>query len=223
VELRAFATLAPKVGASLPGCPHPLVIQYIRDAAIRVCERTLAWRYEQPAFTLTPGQAEYDFPRPPDTDVQAVLGVSLNDSSIKITPLEYALEQYPQWPVATTDPDEITEQGSEPQTLTQVRSHSFITLPMPDAERPYNLRFVYALKPSRYAHDMAQSVFDEYEDAITHGTLQQLLVMPGVEWADRELAAYHAKQFLYSVTYARAQANLNKFRGTMVVRAPKFA
>ena len=223
MERRAFSTLAPKVNTSLPGCPYPLVIQYIRDAAIRVCERTLAWRYEQPSFLLTPGQAEYPFPTPIDTDVQAVLAATLNDETLRVAPLEVAFEQYPQWPVLTTDPDEITEYGSQPRMLTQIDLRSFLVLPMPDAERDYNLRFIYALKPARHALDMARNILDEHEDAVVHGALQQLLVMPGVQWADRELASYHAKQFLLAVTTARAQANLNTFRGTLYARAPRFA
>jgi hypothetical protein len=223
MEMRPFSTLAPKVNASLPGCPYPLVLQYIRESAIRVCERTLTWRYEQPSFTLTPGQAEYTFPTLPDTDVQAVLAASLNDEPVRMTPLEQAFAQYPEWPITTTDPDEIAERGSQPRVMTQVSLRSFVVLPMPDADRPYSVRFIYALKPSRDASDMPRAVMNEYEDAIVHGALQHLLVMPNVEWSDRELAAYHAKQFLLSVTTARAQANLTTFRGSIYATAPRFA
>ena len=59
METRAFSDLLPKVLPSVPGCPQPLAIQHIRDAAVRVCERTLAWRYVQPKFNLTPGVHEY--------------------------------------------------------------------------------------------------------------------------------------------------------------------
>lgn len=223
MDRRAFSTLAPKVNTSLPGCPYPLVAQYVRDAAIRVCERTLVWRYEQPEILLTPGQAEYTFPTPVDTDVQAVLAVTLNDEHLRVAPLEVAFEQHPQWPVLTDDPDEIAERGSQPQLLTQVGVRSFVVLPMPDAERDYRLRFIYALKPTRDAADMAGDILSEYEDAIVHGALQHLLVMPGVEWADRELASYHAKQFLLATTTARARANLTAFRGGLYARAPRFA
>lgn len=220
---RMFSTLAPKVNASAPGCPYPLVVEAIRDAAIRVCERTLAWRYEQPPLTLTPGRAEYKFASPVDTVVQAVFSASLNDSPLVAQSLDAATERYPRWPVTTTDPDEIAGQGSEPRAITQVGTGSFVVLPAPDAERPYELRLVYALKPSRDATGMDEVVFNEYEDAVYHNALQHLLVMPGVEWSDRELATYHARQYLLAVTSARAQANLTPFRATLHARAPRFA
>jgi hypothetical protein len=42
---RTFASLVPRLNPSVPGCPQPMIISYIRDAAIRACERTLFWRY----------------------------------------------------------------------------------------------------------------------------------------------------------------------------------
>lgn len=223
MDMRAFSTLVPKVSTSVPGCPYPVVVQHIRDAAIRVCERSLAWRYVQPGFVLTPGKAEYEFLRPLDSEVQAVLGATLNSVPLAVSILEPALQNNPDWPVLTTDSAVIAEKGSEPRELSQVGARTFVVLPMPDAARTYTLRMVYALKPSRQATEMSQQVFDEYEDAIMHNALQHLLVMPGAEWTDRELAAYHAKQFLYTVTAARAQANLNTFRGTLTARGPRFA
>jgi hypothetical protein len=81
----------------------------------------------------------------------------------------------------------------------------------------------YALKPTRTAAGMDQVVFNDLEEVIVHSALQNLLVMPGVTWSDRELAAYHAKQALFTTTERRARANLGNMRGTMVVTAPKFA
>jgi hypothetical protein len=82
---------------------------------------------------------------------------------------------------------------------------------------------IYALKPSRDAEEMDQYVFDEYETPIMHHALQTLLVMPGTAWSDRELATYHAKQFMFTLNEARAQANLGVFRGSLSVRFPPFA
>ena len=41
---RKFSSLVTRVTPSVPGCPQPIIEQYIRDAAIEACERTLAWR-----------------------------------------------------------------------------------------------------------------------------------------------------------------------------------
>lgn len=223
MDLRAFSTLTSKVAASVPGCSYPMLVEYVRDAAIRVCERTLAWQYAAPSLTLTPGRSEYEFAPPTDTAVQAVLRVSMNGSPLNVVSRDAAAASIPDWPALTTDPAVIAESGSEPRSIAEVGAGRYRVFPMPDAEKPYVLDMVYALKPSRTALEMDRRVFDEYEDAIMHNALQHLLVLPDVTWSDRELAAYHAKQFLFTVTSARAKTNLGAFRSTLVARFPKFA
>jgi hypothetical protein len=218
---RAFSTLSAKVSASAPGCPYPVIVQHIRDAAIRVCERALVWRYEQPAFTLTPGVYQYSFAKPDATQVHTVFHATLDDSPLEILTLDDARKVYPAWPITLAGPA-ITTDGSQPMSVAQVDTYRYVVLPAPDAG-PYSLRMIYALKPSRDAEEMDQYVFDEYETPIMHHALQTLLVMPGTAWSDRELATYHAKQFMFTLNEARAQANLGVFRGSLSVRFPPFA
>jgi hypothetical protein len=76
----------------------------------------------------------------------------------------------------------------------------------------------YALKPTKTATAMDEVVFNDLEEAIFHNALQHLLVLPQVSWSDRELAAYHAKQYIFHVTERRSRANLGDQRGSMTVR-----
>jgi len=55
---------------------------------------------------------------------------------------------------------------------------------------------------------MEQAYFDELEDVIVDGVLQRLLVLPGKPWEDRELAAYHAKQYVFKTAGRRARTNV---------------
>ena len=64
--------------------------------------------------------------------------------------------------------------------------------------------------------------FDELEEAIMHGALQHLLVLPNTNWSDRELAAYHAKQYVYQTSERRARANLGNARGMVRARMQPF-
>jgi hypothetical protein len=63
---------------------------------------------------------------------------------------------------------------------------------------------------------------DELEDVIMHNALQHLLVLPNTNWSDRELAAYHAKQFIFHLSERRARANLGNVRGVMTARMQRF-
>jgi hypothetical protein len=252
---RTFASLVPRVAASVPGCPQPTMIQYIRDAAIRTCERTLYWRYQAPLFNLLPGVSEYLYNKPVNTDVHVMFEAVVNNRPLERLTMEKAIELYPQWadlysgedpsvvwsltPSGSFNsfdynealfnenspyvlPDAIVADGSTPQSITQVSPDKYIILPLPDGQRTYQCRMFLALKPKRNATAMDGVVFDELEEAIMHGALQHLLVLPNTNWSDRELAAYHAKQYVYQTSERRARANLGNVRGMMRARMQPF-
>ena len=241
---RTFASLIPRLNPSVPGCPQYTMIQYIRDAAIRVCERTLVWRYTQPTFPLLPGVHEYLYDKPVGSEVHVLFDAMVNDRPLEKLTLEHALFQYPVlWSLTPPGsyntfeynenlfndnepfvlPDAVVAKASEPRSITQLTPDKYIVLPLPDAAKTYTMRMFYALKPARNAEGMNAVIFDELEEAILHSALQHLLVLPNVTWSDRELAAYHAKQFIREMVERRARANLGNMRGTMRATAPKFA
>jgi hypothetical protein len=94
---REFSSLVPRLNPSVPGCPHATMVQYLRDSAIRVCERTLAWRYEEPTFNLLPGVHVYAYNKPVNTDIQAVFAAHVNGYPLDHVTLEEALRRYPKW------------------------------------------------------------------------------------------------------------------------------
>lgn len=251
---RLFSSLIPRINTSVPGCPQPLMEQAIRNTAIRVCERTLAWRYAEAPYNLSPGVHQYFYRKPQNTDVHAVFDAALNGHSLSKLTLEQALQQYPAWAdlyggvdfseLWTTSgalnetayneepfnagatfqmPDSALEGAGEPRAITQLTPDQFIVLPLPGTDDTYTLRLMYALKPKRSATGMPQFLFDDLEDTIFHGALQELLVLPNEGWKDRELASYHAKQYLSHVTERRARANLGNVRGSMTAQMRPFA
>jgi hypothetical protein len=253
---RSFESLVPRVQASVPGCPYATIVQYIRDTAIRTCERTLYWRYQPPLFNLLPGISEYAYNRPANTDVHAVFEVLVNDRPLKRLTLEKAIETFPQWAdlFSGVDPSEVWSstpptglfgmsvydgaefndggtnelpvdalaKSSTPQIITQLSPDKYIILPLPDDKCIYQCRMFLALKPKHNASGMDSAIFDELEEVIMHGALQHLLVLPDQTWSDRELAAYHAKQYVSQIAERRARANLGNVRGTMRVRMQPF-
>jgi hypothetical protein len=82
---------------------------------------------------------------------------------------------------------------------------------------------IAVLKPLRTATGMDKTIMDDLENTIMHGALQHLLVMPNKNWSDRELATYHAKQYISKITERRARANLGAARASMSVQMRPFA
>jgi hypothetical protein len=232
------------------------MIQFIREAAIRACERTLAWRYAVPLFDLLPGVHEYLYNKPETTDVHAVFATIMNDRHLQMMTLDQALRLYPKWadlyggqsmetvwsltPTHTYNddqfntaqfnqtssivlPDSVLEDASEPQAVCQLTPDKFIILPLPDDERTYTIRQFVALKPKRTATAMDSVILDELEDVIVHGALQHLLLLPNTAWVNAQLAAYHAKQFIFHIAERRARANLGNVRGMMRAQMQPFS
>lgn len=92
-----FSVLANRVATHVPGCPQPIILKEVREAAIRACEETLMWRYTEPVFALSPGIHEYPFQKPGNTSVHAIFSALLNNAPLGITDLETAISMYPEW------------------------------------------------------------------------------------------------------------------------------
>lgn len=93
-----FTALVPRVLPYVTACPKETVRQHIRDAAISVCEHTLAWRYEVLAFNLVAGVHEYAYNKPTNADVHGLFGAIINETTpLTHLTLEQALAKYPAW------------------------------------------------------------------------------------------------------------------------------
>ena len=212
MSTRTFMSLVNRLAPSVPGCPQPIIEQHVRDAAIEACECTLAWRYDQPLTRLTPGVYEYPYNNPLQTEVHAFLTASVNGSPLEPMTLEQLYNRFPSWP------DLDIDQRSDPRVICQLDPDNYTLAPIPDAAKTYDLKMIIVLKPVRSATGMDKSVFDDLENVIMHGALQHLLVMPNKNWSDRELATYHAKQYLSKITERRARANIGNARASMTVQ-----
>jgi len=217
MPLRQFISMESKLAPSVPGCPRPTIEQYVRDAAIEVCEKTLVWRYEQPLIRLTPGVYDYEYETPQDSEIVAVVYAAVNGSPIDAITEEKLHMLFPDWP--STD---VTKRA-DPRYMSQLDPDNFVVAPIPGADKQYDIKMFVALKPTPTATSMDKTAFDECEQLIMHGALQHLLILPNKSWTDRELAGYHAKQFAYKTASRRAKANLGVARASMSVQMRPFA
>jgi len=214
---RTFLDIVNRLSPSVPGCPTPVIEQYVRDAAIEACERTLAWRYEQPSIRLVPGAHDYAYETPDDAEVHAFLTATVNGRMLKPITIEQLYDIYPKWP------NQAANERAEPMYVTQLDPDNFSVAPVPDNSTTYDVKMIVCLKPLRTATKMDKKFLDELENVIMHGALQHLLVLPDRTFSDRELASYHAKQFAFKLSERRARTNLGAAKASMRVQAQKFA
>jgi len=216
MAIKTFLSIVNRLSPSVPGCPTPIIEQYVRDAAIETCERTLAWRYEQPRIRLVAGAHDYAYESPSESEVHAFITATVNDETLAPVTLDKIYDLYPKWP------NQPVESRAKPRHITQLDPDHFSVAPIPDSTVAYDVRMIVCLKPLRTATGMDKTVLDELENVIMHGALQHLLVLPDRAWSDRELASYHAKQFIFKLQERRARANLGTGRASMRVQAQRF-
>lgn len=94
---RLFSSIAGRVEALAPQVPRPTVIEHLRLAARRACEKTLAWRYKPANFNLLPGVHEYGFSVPDGAEVEHLFGVTVNGCPLDLINLDVAIARYPEW------------------------------------------------------------------------------------------------------------------------------
>jgi len=214
---RLFSDMVNRLSPSAPGAPQPVLVTHIRDAAIEACERTLAWRYELPGVALASGTASYAYGAPADTEVHAIITSAINGVNAPSITLEATHRLYPKYP------DNSASELSAPRYIVHIDPDTFYAAPIPDGVLTYTADMFVALKPLRTATGMDQATMDDLENVIIHGALQQLLVMPERTWSDKELAAYHAKQYAFKSAERRARTNVGAGRACLTAYAPPFA
>ena len=214
---RLFSSLEYKIAPVAPGCPMPTIIQHVRAAAIDVCERTLLWRFEQEAITLTAGVFEYDYDTPSGTAVAAIIHAHIGNNALLPLTQENVHSRYPDWPSADV------AKRDRPRIVTQLNPDQFCLVPVPGDAEIYNIIMFLALKPTLEATSMDKRFFDDAEPLILHGALHTLLALPNKSWSSMELSAFHAKQYAYKTGVQRAKANIGMARASLTVRLQPFS
>lgn len=215
---RTYADLVSQIMTSVPGASTPLITNQVRSTAIEVCERTLAWRFNLADVTLVAGTYAYAYVTPSNSEVHTIFTATVNEGTIlRKTTLETFQRRWPDYPST------VTAKRSSPQEFMTISPAGYQILPVPDATATYTLRMHAALRPTKGSTGFDDVFFNDLEGVIIHGVLQQLLVLPDQMWSDRELAAYHAKQFVFEVAERRARATLGSARASPSIQMNAWA
>ena len=170
------------VALHLPGCPLAAMDIALRQAAIAFCEQSLAWQFDHPAIAVEPAVSAYSFAPPAGSVVHAILHAALDGREIG----------------CGTGNCDVTERNRAGRLsgipLYIFGGTGFLTLvPAPAANGILSLSV--ALKPSPTSTGLDEREFDEYQEAIVHGTLSRLMSSPKKPYTHLQLASYHQEQF----------------------------
>lgn len=192
-----------------PGCPEPLARQALVDAARAFCERTLTVRVHTEPQRLRAGTAQYDIDLPAETELVQVLRAWTGQRELARQALAHQ-----------DRPDDLATRGG-PSYLV-VRESDAVTLqPVPDGAD--TLTLLVATRPTRDAKTLDDALHGRWMDAVVHGALARLAVVPGQPFFNADLAGYASAQLRQEESQARLEANAGAAGGRIRVRAHPLA
>jgi len=194
--MASFESLVKEILPYVPGCPDPLVQNYIRSATIEFAERSKAYVFDLDPITTISGVYEYEFDQPSGTDVHQILWMTYDGDDLDpISPRSLELN-YPDW----------RDKTSLPQVYLQKNPSTFWVIPVPNSSVTNGLLLSVALKPSRTTSNIDTTFSNSYRDGIVYGTLYRLLRIPAKDWTDPRAASDYLNLFNQEIVQAELKA-----------------
>lgn len=207
-----FDAFLPEVAPLVPGCPNPVAVNAIRNAAIEFCTETLVWQEAQEAFSAT----STDFPMTLDapSGTRAVQVVSMTVGGVPVDPVtEDDLDR--------TMPSWRTQSGDGVQGFYQPDDATVSVYPLPANSLSFQLRVAYS--PTRAASSMSADIAQRHMEAIAAGALARLMDMPAQPWSNPDQALVMRGRFNNAIHNARIAVNKSRTRAPLQVQMRRFA
>jgi hypothetical protein len=197
----AFADLQPEVLPECPGCPGPLAVREIRNAAILFCERSTYWRADHAAITTVTGESapgEYTLTIPAGAQIVSVVPpIMHNDLPVYQKSKAWLDENVADWAAQT---------GQQANYYRMLSPVIVRLVPYPTTAQNNALKVRMALKPARTATTLDDTTFEEWFLAIAAGAKAALMAMKEKQWSNATESLRQATMFEDAVVAARSKA-----------------
>jgi len=184
----------PYVQVNVPDCPRALIVEAIRQKVIEFCQKSLFLRQELDGFYTVADDNEYDLSPPVDNNIAQLLMLKVNKRELEPKTQSDLEEIYQDW----------RDQEGEPSYFFLKNTYTAILVPKPIGVYP--VRILVALKPTQAAQSVDESIFEEYKDAIKHGALAYLMMMPEKSWSNPNMSAFYQSQFDAAIQESKTRA-----------------
>lgn len=200
----------PYVTVDVPAAAIPSVEVAVRDACIDFCERTLILQVDHDPITAILGEPTYEFSPPDGYLVDKIMQLWYDDVMLPPVAADYAFQS------------SYVERGetvkSTPQGYLQKDARTFSLLPSPEKTVRNGIVMRVAIKPTRDATEVDDILFDDYAEVIGWGAKYRLLLSPGKEYTNPEMAQAAKGLFDRGMSRARNRMTRNHTRAQMSVR-----
>ncbi len=161
------------------GCPGSTVAHHVRQAAIRFCAETNAYREQMDAVLADGVSSRLALPIDDQVEVSKLYSVTVDGCDRPVYPMQSAISMLQR--------DRCVELSYTPDR------RELIVSPVPaDGQK---IVVVAALKPAQTAFGVEDAIFDQYAQDIANGALATLLLIPRQEWTNQASGAVYQGLF----------------------------
>jgi hypothetical protein len=185
-----YEDIVPKLYTHVPLAPHPALMDAIQAACVDFCKQTTIYRYTT-TFDSVVGTHFYDAGAPAGTVPCEIItgrfnGYPLEPSSSILVNRMHTLGSPKYYRLHGA---QIRVDGAAPVALVG------------------GFEFEIAVTPSYSSVQIADTVFEEYWEAIIDGALARLYALPGKAWSSPRDADYRQGRFNAAVADATSRSN----------------
>lgn len=219
--MQSLDVFLPRLLPLVPGCPEPLAVQALLDAAIEFCDETCVVVSVTTPSAIQAGVSGYTVTLPQQAELTRVSRVWCGKRKLNLaqgvkvdTPLVY-----------TNPIGEFYAPEGAPTTAT-ISSTGVVTLyPTPDAATAAKelLSLRIATRPTRSATQVDDRLGSAWAEAIVAGAAYRLTGMQAVAFSDEAQSVKAHARFRYFINRARIEANRTSLGGSVGVRNNPFA
>lgn len=179
--MREYIDFFPHVMPTVPGCPEPMAISALREAAIEFCQRTRLWRYDD-EFEVTGDDCDVVCV-PSGAELLEIEHCTFNGFPLEEISILELDNEHPYW--------REDDQNTMPRYFTQIELDTIRVVP----KAAGTVKVYTILMPSEDGDMVPDWLVTKFRRVIAAGALKDLLVIPGQPFFNPQLAAGFSARF----------------------------
>lgn len=194
-----YTDFIPYVMNEVPGCPRPVMVEFIRKFAIRLCEKARVLQKDASEINITGDERQYNLNF--TENIYKAIGIKYAEyaggTQMTRTSEDKLYDEEPNWRQLTT--------SNRPTKYFLTIDNKFEVVPKPTTDQdddPITVKCV--VKPTRASTKIDTYIFENYAEVIAYGALSELQGMQQQTWFNESLALKNERKWRQGLRNARA-------------------
>jgi len=209
----AYSAFFPYLIPLVPHVADPVAEHAIRSACIEFCRKSLAWQAPMEPLSTSKGESAYELDVPSGAMLTHIVDLYYEGRRLEKTSVSEV--------AAKVGYDWMVQEGT-PGAYLRFNPNEITLIPKPDKSVVNVLTGLLAFAPTRGSTTVIDFIFEDYADAIVHGAVARLLMIPNQQWTDPKTGLGYYRQFSADCANARSFVNTGQVRAPISVHMRRY-